>query len=127
MRNRINGELCALNTMEIIKRYKPEHYIIENPMTSKLFDYYEDVCDWHGIRNKVRYNNYDNNYPQKPTIFFSDIYLDLDSSVHSSSVTIGVDKGANVKRKQIRNYNLRSSIPKKLIISAVSNFKQTIK
>lgn len=114
VRNRLNGELCAFNTMRIIQRYKPKHYVIENPMTSKIFDYYEDICDWHNIRNKVRYNNYDENYPQKPTIFFSNIELDLDSSVHKSEITIGVDRGNN-KRKQIRNYNIRSSIPVELI------------
>lgn len=119
VRNRINGELCAFNTMEIIKRYNPEHYIIENPMTSKIFDYYEDVCDWHNLRNKVRYNNYDESYPQKPTIFFSDINLDLNSSIHPSPITIGVDKRKSSKRKQIRNYNIRSSIPSSLILEAV--------
>jgi len=123
VRNRINGELCAFNTMEIIKHYKPEHYIIENPMTSKIFDYYEDVCDWHNIRNKVRYNNYDSEYPQKPTIFFSDIDLELDSSVHQSDITIGVDKRKGARRKQIRNYNVRSSIPTSLIVHAINKIE----
>lgn len=120
VRNRLNGELCAFNTMEIIKRYQPEHFIIENPMTSKVFDYYEDVCDWHNYKNKVRYNNYDDNFPQKPTIFFSDVELDLDSSIHPSKITIGVDKSKGVRRKQIRNYNIRSSIPTLLIKEAIS-------
>ena len=28
---RVNGELCAFNTIEIIKRYQPKYFIIENP------------------------------------------------------------------------------------------------
>lgn len=28
---RINGELCIFNTIQIIKRYKPKYYVIENP------------------------------------------------------------------------------------------------
>lgn len=117
VRSRLNGELCALNTMEIIKRYSPGAWVIENPMTSRIWDYYEDICDWHGYRNKVRYNNYDEAYPQKPTIFFSNLKLDLNSSIKKSKVTIGVTTDG---RKQIINYNDRSSIPLRLIRSIYS-------
>ena len=112
VRNRINGELCALNTIEIIKYYKPYYWIIENPMTSRLFDYYEDIHDWHGFRNKVRYNNYDETFPQKPTIFFSNTKLMLNNSIKRSNITIGVSGDG---RKQIRNYNTRSLIPTNLV------------
>src|SRR5690606_39875787 len=36
---RINGELTIFHTIQIIKRYKPEVYIIENPAFSKIWEY----------------------------------------------------------------------------------------
>ena len=33
---RINGELCTFNLIEIIKKYKPKYYIIENPAFSRI-------------------------------------------------------------------------------------------
>lgn len=41
--NRINGELCIYNTIEIIKRYNPKVYVIENPASSKIWHYIDDI------------------------------------------------------------------------------------
>lgn len=38
---RINGELCVFNTVEIIKRYKPKYWIIENPAFGRIWEYIE--------------------------------------------------------------------------------------
>ena len=34
--NRLNGELCIFNTIDIIKKYKPKFYIIENPAYGRI-------------------------------------------------------------------------------------------
>src|SRR5699024_3760305 len=41
--NRINGELCTYNTIKIIKHFKPKYYIIENPATSRMWEYIEKI------------------------------------------------------------------------------------
>lgn len=63
---RVNGELCAFNTIEIIKRYQPKYWIIENPATGRLWKYIETIIGFPlPYKNPTRYNNYD--YPlQKP-------------------------------------------------------------
>ncbi|HHF3737592.1 TPA: DNA methyltransferase, partial [Haemophilus influenzae] len=43
--NRINGELCIYNTIEIIKRYNPKVYVIENPASSKIWHYVNDILN----------------------------------------------------------------------------------
>lgn len=122
--NRINGELCAYNTVEIIKRYKPHVFVIENPLTSRLWEYVEKI---QGFRlpflNKVFYSNYD--YPiAKPTIFASNIALSLNDTPTSTGVGM---------RDWTKDYNLRSDIPQVLceqifvtIHTFLSQHKETI-
>lgn len=104
---RINGELCAINTIRIIERYKPKFYVVENPATSKIWEYFEKIIGFHfEFENRVRYNNYD--YPiQKPTKFSSNVDLGLNNEFL---------KNNNVKFNEFsRNYNERSNIPLKLV------------
>lgn len=111
--NRINGELCAINTIRIIKRYSPYIWMIENPQSSRLWRYYKQIQDFKGIHNVVHYHVYNENFAKKPTIFFSNIYLELKTSAESSNVVISCKK--NDSRKTIRSYNERSNIPLELI------------
>ncbi|WP_279716789.1 hypothetical protein [Chelonobacter oris] len=104
--NRINGELCIYNTIEIIKRYNPKVYIIENPASSRIWHYVNDILDFKiPFDNLTYYNNY--NYPlQKPTRFKSNINLYLKKE----------RKNASMGFKQFSKwYNERSSIPLELI------------
>lgn len=103
---RVNGELTIFNTIQIIKRYKPDYYVIENPANSKIWEYVRDVLDFKiPYLNLTRYNNY--GYPiQKPTKFGSNIFLNLRSEL------IGSDVPWN---KFSRSYNDRSNIPEKLV------------
>lgn len=103
---RVNGELCAFNTIEIIKRYNPKYFIIENPASGRLWKYIEDVMDFKlPYLNITRYNNYD--YPlQKPTKFASNIDLKLKKDIIKQ----------DVEWKHFSNsYNERSNIPQKLV------------
>ena len=83
---RINGELTAFNTIEIIKRYEPRYFIIENPASGRLWKYIEQVIGFNlPYLNMTRYNNYD--YPlQKPTKFASNIDLGLKNDIIKQEV-----------------------------------------
>jgi hypothetical protein len=126
-RNRLNGEACALNTICIIEHYQPESWIIENPMTSKIWYYFEDIVDFRGIKNKTRYNNYDDNFPQKPTIFYSNKELNLDNSINKARNYLGKRGGGRQLGDGsigITNYNNRSAIPELLIKTIFENIEE---
>lgn len=102
---RINGEMCILNTIKIINNYQPKIYVIENPATSRIWDYIEKVVG-HKIKydNLVHYNDYDYEL-KKPTKFKSNIKLDLKTS----------NKRNEKSFNDIRSYNERSFIPINLV------------
>lgn len=104
---RVNGELTVFNTIEIIKRYEPMYFIIENPASGRLWKYIEDIIGFKlPYFNLTRYNNYD--YPlQKPTKFASNLNLGLKNDIIKQDV-----KWENFSK----SYNERSNIPQKLVI-----------
>ena len=62
--NCVNGEWCIYNTIEIIKRYQPKVYVIENPLASRMWSYIADVLDFAiPFDNPTYYGNY--NYREK--------------------------------------------------------------
>lgn len=103
---RINGELTINNTISIIKRYKPQFWVIENPAGDRIWPYIEDIIGFKiPYKNLTRYNNYD--YPlQKRTNFASNVYLDLKKDVIKPTITM---------ERFSRSYNERSNIPQKLL------------
>lgn len=103
---RVNGELTAFNTVEIIKRYRPQFWVIENPAADRLWPYIEDIIGFRiPYKNLARYNNYD--YPlQKRTIFGSNIELNLKNKI--------IKQGIEWKNFS-KSYNERSNIPEKLV------------
>lgn len=104
---RINGELCTFNLIQIIKRYNPKYYIIENPLSSKIWDYINDVIGFEiPYDNPTKYGNYDDYPVSKPTKFKSNIELGL--------------LNENTKNKMkftewSNDYNERSNIPLSLV------------
>lgn len=104
---RINGELCIVNTINIIKKYNPKYFIIENPAHGRIWEYIEKILGFHiPYDNLTYYNNYD--YPiKKPTKFKSNLQLDLKSEKIPNEVIF--------KSGFSRNYNERSNIPEKLV------------
>nr|DAI15030.1 MAG TPA: DNA methyltransferase [Caudoviricetes sp.] len=104
---RINGELCAFNTIEIIKRYKPKFWIIENPAFGRLWEYIETVLGFKlPYENHTRYNNYD--YPiSKPTRFSGNIDLKLKNEK--------IPNELEFRSEFSKSYNERSNIPGKLV------------
>lgn len=112
--NRINGELCAFNLIRIIERYEPAIWIIENPQSSRLWDYYEHIHSFKGIKNLAHYHAYDDDFSKKPTIFLSNILIPLKTDHHKlAKVTINYGKANG--RRVISTYNERSNIPLLLI------------
>lgn len=109
---RVNGELSAYNTFRIIEKYKPKHWVIENPYSSHLWSYLEKQHGFSGILNKAHYSAYNDEFPKKATGFLCDKYLVLRTTNLKSKITIGVNKDG---RKQVRDYNERSKIPLELI------------
>ncbi|WP_321388975.1 DNA methyltransferase [uncultured Enterococcus sp.] len=116
--NRVNGELTAFNTIQIIKKYNPEFFIIENPATSKIWEYIETIIEFElPYKNLTRYNNYD--YPlQKPTKFSSNIQLSLKNEVIKQE--IAWDNFS-------KSYNERSNIPEKLVDEIFGNVLRLFK
>lgn len=103
---RVNGELCTLNLTEIIRRYKPKYWVIENPELSKIWEYLPRVLGFElPFENKVRYRNYGYEI-DKPTRFSSNVWLNLDYARR-----VKTEKNF----KDIRGYNERSNIPLELV------------
>ena len=104
--NRVNGELCIYNTIEIIKRYEPKVYVIENPLASRMWSYIADVLNFAiPYDNSTYYGNY--NYPvKKPTKFKSNIDLGLKYINYYAGTRLN---------KVMKTYNTRSNIPLNLI------------
>ncbi|GDZ83061.1 DNA methyltransferase [Leuconostoc citreum] len=111
---RINGELCAFNSIRIINRYQPETWVIENPQSSKIWYYLEHNYNFVGIRNVAHYVAYDKEFPKKPTTFMSNKFLSLAKMPVGAKADIVIGSRGQ-GRKQIRDYNVRSNIPLSLI------------
>ena len=104
-RGRIIGESTIGATIHIIKEFNPKAWIIENPLTSKTWDFQEYHWNFQGIKNKTYYSSYDSSFSLKPTIFKSNIKLNLKNEKI---------KG-NKNHMAIGSYSTRSSIPSELI------------
>lgn len=102
---RINGELCAFNLIEIIKKYQPTYWVIENPATSNIWNYISKVLDFNlPYKNKTYYSDYGFSY-KMPTIFASNIFLNLSKQ----------GKAPKISWDKVCGYNNRSNIPDELI------------
>ncbi|MGM0183401.1 hypothetical protein IGK74_002366 [Enterococcus sp. AZ150] len=102
---RINGELCIFNTIEIIKRYKPKFYIIENPAHGRIWKYIDRILGFKiPYDNLTYYNNY--GFPiSKPTKFKSNLDLELKNERIPNEIEF----------RKVGGYNTRSNIPLPLV------------
>lgn len=105
-RGRIIGESTIGATIYIICEFNPKIWIIENPLTSKTWDFQKYHWDFNGVLNKTYYSSYDNNFSTKPTIFKSNIKLNLKTEKSNN---------ANKNHMALGSYSKRSSIPNELI------------
>lgn len=108
---RILGEATIGATISIINKINPKFWVIENPQTSKTWDFqkYHWDFDLQTYSNLTYYSSYDNSFSPKPTIFKSNIQLLLKNK-----------KAPGNKNHMARgNYAKRSSIPEKLVVEIV--------
>lgn len=99
------GASTALALNQIIEYFKPEVWIIENPQSSKIWEFLDNFGTVKGIRNVAHYNVYDYNFTKKPTCFLSNINLELKKGKVKSCK----------KWSEISGYTLRAAIPNGLI------------
>lgn len=104
-RGRIIGESTIGATIEIIETFKPGIWIIENPQTSKIWEFQKNHWDFQGFNNLTYYSSYNSGFSPKPTIFKSNIEFKL---------TKKRTKGNNDHMSR-GSYSKRSSIPSELI------------
>ncbi|WP_342665509.1 cytosine methyltransferase [Mycoplasma elephantis] len=104
-RGRLIGEGTIAGTIFIINSFKPRVWIIENPTTSKTWEYQRNHWNFVGNENKTYYSAYDKRFSLKPTIFKSNIKLNLSLE----------RKKSNNHHMAFGSYTQRSSIPKELI------------
>lgn len=109
-RGRIIGESTIGATLEIIQHFKPKAWVIENPQTSKMWDFIKHHwCFNEGFNNKANYSLYDSNFSLKPTIFKSNIQLNLRKKDKQYK------QKSNSNHMAFGDYSQRSSIPAELI------------
>lgn len=105
MRNKIIGENTISGLIYIIQYFKPNVWLIENPQTSYIWRFINEKFCLFGYHNLSYYNCYDLNFSKKPTIFFSNLKLEL-LNFHIKSND----------RMNYCNYNERSAIPNSLLL-----------
>lgn len=116
-RTRINGEMCIYNTIQIIKRYNPKIFVIENPAFGRIWEYIEDIIGFDlPYDNLTYYSDYGFCY-KKPTRFSSNIDLGL-KQIGSKSTILW---------KNTRGYNMRSNIPIPLIMDILKRCDETLR
>lgn len=104
---RILGEATTGATIAILERYKPAKWWVENPATSKIWEFIEKHLCWKGVPNKVYYSTFNENFPLKPTIFLCDrVLMGLNTTKTKAKFNL----------KQVTKYDTRSAIPSELII-----------
>ncbi len=108
-RSRLVGESTVGGTIEIIEHFKPKVWVIENPQTSKTWEFQRNHWDFKGHENLAYYSAYDSNFSPKPTIFKSNIKLNL----------LNKRAPGNKDHMARGSYSKRSSIPSDLIISII--------
>ena len=106
-RGRLVGECTIGGTITIIDYFKPKVWVIENPATSKIWEFQKNHWNFNNNAyiNKTYYSAYDENFSLKPTIFKSNIKLDLKRE----------HKKSNNEHMALGSYSARSSIPKELV------------
>ena len=116
MINAIYGEIALNNTIDIIEKYNPENWYIENPSLSLMWNYIKYNLNkiYKYNFNLCHYGAYGNN-TKKPTVFCSNLNLKLKK----------VEKGwrGNVKWEHVKQKD-RSDIPQDLIRDIFNQFEK---
>ena len=112
--NRLLSQKTAYFTSEIIKKFKPDLWCIENGSSSLIFKYLYKYHSLKGNQNKTYYSSYDNiNFGRKPTTIYSNLKMNLRNDFKKSNIAttdhlVGSKRGT----KEVRmDYASRSAVP----------------
>lgn len=120
---RLLGQKTAYFTSEIIKKFNPELWCIENGSTSIIFSYLNIYHGLQGYKNLCYYDNYDKvNFSPKPTYIFSNKKMLLKKQLikgNTNRITRNIKFNNKVKKGiiNIDDYNIkkdyceRSAVP----------------
>lgn len=111
---RLLGQKTAYFTAEIIKKFNPGLWIIENGSSSLIFKYLNKYHNLKGNQNKTYYSSYDNiNFGRKPTTMYSNKIMQLRTNFKKGSKII-VSEAKNKRKegiKYLNDYCERSAVP----------------
>lgn len=107
-RTTLCGMETALATDLIVKHFNPKIWVIENPQTSKLWEFLPifGTTLREGYANIAHYNSYNDEFTKKPTRFYSNVQLFLKAE----------NKKSSTPWENVCGYDRRSSIPKDLLL-----------
>lgn len=110
---RLLGQKTAYYTAEIIKKFNPELWCVENGSSSLIFKYLYIYNNLKGNQNKTYYSSYDNiNFSLKPTTFYSNLKMNLRKDKKNTSIHIAHCKSSFKNNKTIlSDYCERSKVP----------------
>jgi len=127
---RLSGQRTAYFSAEIIKKFKPELWCVENGSSSLIFKYLNKYHNLKGNQNKTYYSSYDNiNFGLKPTTVYSNLKMNLRRDIKKGSKII-VSEAKNKRKpgiKYLNDYSERSAVPIELykhILSIYENKEQ---
>lgn len=111
---RLLGQKTAYYTAEIIKKFNPDLWCIENGSSSLIFKYLYKYHNLQGNQNKTYYSSYDNiNFGRKPTTIYSNLKMNLRNDFKKSNIATTNHIKPNQKQdyKVLRDYSERSKVP----------------
>lgn len=110
---RLFGQKTSYFTSEIIKKYNPGFWCVENGSSSLIFKYLNKYHNLNGNQNKTYYSSYDNiNFGLKPTTIYSNLKLNLRKDYKKSNIHIAFCKSSAKNNKKIlKDYCERSRVP----------------
>lgn len=111
---RLLGQKTAYFTAEIIKKFNPELWCIENGSSSLIFKYLYKYHNLKGNQNKTYYSSYDNiNFGRKPTTIYSNFKMNLRTDFKKSNIaTTDHLTGSKRGTKEVKkDYASRSAVP----------------
>ena len=119
---RLTGQRTAYFTAEIIKKFNPELWCIENGYTSLIFKYLHTYLGLNGYKNLTYYDNYNAlDFSLKPTYIFSNkkLLLNKNKNKNKNRITLSRSLSDKIKKQIIKNgflaikstYAERSAVP----------------
>lgn len=130
-KRRLLGQKTAYFTAEIIKKFNPDLWCIENGSSSLLFKYLYKYHNLKGNQNKTYYSSYDNlNFSKKPTTIYSNFKMNLRKD-HKRGFKVIEQVSLKDRKpgvKYLTDYSERSAVPIQLYnhILDIYNGKQQL-